>query len=113
MGRIKKGKIIADISTFIGIIVWLISLVLNWMYVTKIKNDLQGTERLLNEMGAYKIPAYNVAIIIGIIGVSILIIGRIIGSIICKCPKCGYHIMTRFGSIPDYCPKCGQKIKNI
>lgn len=110
MNKIRKGKIIANISTFIGITLLLVSVISNWMYTVNIKNNLQGTEKFLNEMGAYKEPASKIAIIIGVIGVSIWIIGSIIGSFICKCPKCGYHIMTRFGSVADYCPKCGEKI---
>ncbi len=110
MNKIKKGKQISNISSFIGITSWIISLILNWLYQANIKNNLQGTDKIINEMGAYNIPTYNIALIIGIIGIIIFILGRIIGFSMCKCPKCGYHIMTRFGSLPDYCPKCGKLI---
>lgn len=110
MDKIRRGKIIQSVSFAIGILIWIIYEVANQIYKKNVIQNLQGYEKMEYEMGINKTLTLGYDVIILLIAFSVIIIGGIIGSIMCKCPNCGHFVMTRYGSIHKHCPNCGKKI---
>lgn len=108
--KIKKGKIIINSCTVIAVLLIIIGFVIDKVYTENIKNNLEGADKLLYEMGAYEYPTSNIAVYIMLVGAIVLIAGGIIGSIMCKCKRCGETVISRFGAVYEYCPQCGEKV---
>lgn len=109
--KIKKGKIILNVCTIIAIVLAIAGYIVNDTYTQNIKNNLQGTDKLMYEMGVYKFPTSDVAVYLILGGVLILFIGSITSSIMCKCENCGRTVVSRHGSLYEHCPKCGKKVE--
>lgn len=109
--KIKRGKFIRDVSSIISILLIIISCVVNFIYTQSVKSKLQDTDKLLNDLGVNRVPTLNIALIILILGIVIFISGGIISSIMCKCNKCGYSVISRYGTLCEYCPKCGRRVE--
>lgn len=112
MNKIQKGKLIKTISTITGWTIMLISIIIHHIHELDVKSNLQGNDKILNDMGGYTVSDTTTHVLLGILiaGVLIWVIGTWIGGFMCTCPKCGAFLMDRHGSISEYCRKCGHKI---
>lgn len=113
MNNIRKGKLIANVSFLIGLGSFGLTEILNKIYEESVIANLQGTDKMMYDMGVYRVPANPndgilLAILIG--GIIIWILGGFVGALMCRCPVCGAPLMKRHGGIRNYCDNCGTKI---
>lgn len=112
MNSIKKGLIIEWGSWGIGILLFLIAEAIDQSAEQAAIQNLQGTEKMAYEMtGTLNVSTPECVITLLLIALGIMILGSIIGHIMCECPKCGNSVMTRYGYIHKHCPYCGKKVE--
>lgn len=112
MNSIMKGLVIEWGSWVLGIVMILIAGAIDQSAKNAAIQNLQGTEKIAYEMtGTLNTSTPECVTTILLIAFGIMILGSIIGHIMCECPKCGYSVMTRYGYIHKHCPNCGKKIK--
>lgn len=110
MNKIRKGKKIESVLFIVGVSIWMITMFINEAYKCSVIENFDEFEELSYEMGATDIVTTGFVVILFIIAFACLFIGKIVGYSMCKCPKCGHTVMTRYGYIRKYCRCCGRKI---
>lgn len=108
--KIRKGKIVRNSCTLVAVLLVIIGEVINKVYIENIKNNLEGSDKLLYEMVSYKFPTSDIAVYTLIAGAIIFIIGCIVSSVMCKCNNCGETVISRYGTVYEHCPKCGKEV---
>lgn len=93
--NIRKGRIIEVTSLILGIGMGVVA------------DYVRGMNQSI--VGKTEIPDY--VLLLGLIALTIILVGRTIAREMCKCPACGHSVMNRYGNIYEHCPHCGKEIK--